>query len=248
MLFAALLFLPTSFVLANPGNGDEGQFTHGTQNQCRLIEVQGDDIPLHIKKNATLNKDAILLEGLHEGGRLNITYRDDTGKDVARLAAHSHRDSSSDQTHWQVYTAKADGSYVSRFDIDGEVDHGKVSVTGATLEAVQRSTTETNLRVKQDGNYVVELLRPHSSPNGANYFMRNLPLTSPVIKITQANTDVGSPALLISNKKGVGIDLTSVTEGQVFKVNHDGTIGVLDPDGRFPIKVGSETRYVYYYK
>lgn len=74
------------------------------------VSKSGDTMTgvLEVNRNNPSNTTNIEFNNTHAGGRADVTWISDLGDPISKMSAHTSDDPSSDQTHWQVYTYKAD--------------------------------------------------------------------------------------------------------------------------------------------
>lgn len=74
------------------------------------VDDTGDTMTgtLNVNRNDEANTANIKFTNAHAGGRADIVWASDLADLVAKLSAHTSDDPASDETHWQVYTYKAD--------------------------------------------------------------------------------------------------------------------------------------------
>ena len=161
---------------------------------------------LTLTRNNTASANIIKLQGLHPGGRTNISWYDEFGNPLVFMSCHGLNDAghlAGTPFHIEWYTSMADETtMLPRFDIDAGVDWAEVSTMNSTLVAGGHDVAQYGLLVRRggSGNELVELNRPHTNALGSNRFYRNLDAVDtagPLMFLHQDHATDDQPALRI---------------------------------------------------
>lgn len=161
---------------------------------------------LYLPRNNASATNAILLQGFHPGGRVNVTWRDELGNNIVYMSAHGENDAghlAGTPPHIEWYTSKADKvTMLPRFDIDSMVDWAVVGVMNGTLEAAGHDPEQTGMQVRRgtETTEYAQFNRPRSSSLGSNYFYRNLSdldTNGPILFIHQDHASDNQPGLQV---------------------------------------------------